>query len=193
MDIPRHDFTATILTILLKYFGENSTEVFDRSPLLKYLNIKTRAATRGSKSRASFANHYALYVLVEDYLTKEFHKNGQYSEYEGAKFSSLLRRQRELPFGSKLQNHALNHRLNQEFKKYFPTTPFEPVIRDAETNHYWINENLLLVKTGKTNNNIAEAVKDIVDAYVSVRTRAFSDFMDHCRKFMELDRKNAPA
>ena len=66
-----------------------------------------------------------------------------HSEYEGARFSDLFQRQRQLPFGSKLQNHALNHRLNEEFKKYFPTCTHLPIIRDAESNRYWINENLI--------------------------------------------------
>lgn len=58
--VPRHAFTGEIETILLKHFGENAADVFERSPLLGYLNHKTKSANRGSKSRGSFANHYAL-------------------------------------------------------------------------------------------------------------------------------------
>ncbi len=97
---------------------------------MQYLNIKTRAANRGSKSRAGLANHYAIYVLVEDYINNEFHLKDGYDEYQGAQYMTLFRRQRELPFGNKLQNHALNHRLNQEFNKYFPTLSYLPIIRD---------------------------------------------------------------
>jgi hypothetical protein len=63
--------------------------------------------------------HYALYVVVEDYIKKGFFEGKaklSYSKYEGARFIDLFRRQRELPFGAKLQNHALNSRLNEEFK-----------------------------------------------------------------------------
>ena len=115
-----HEFTPIIKEILFDEFGSTATEIFEKSLLIQYLNEKTVSASRGSKSRASFANIYALYVLIEDYIQRGFHISGNYEDAEGAMFSQLLQRQRELPFGSKLQNHALNHRLNQEFIKYFP-------------------------------------------------------------------------
>ena len=111
-----HPFTEVILGILRRRFGDAADDLFEKSPLIQYLNIKTRSANRGSKARGAFANHYALYVLVEDYIAKGFlgDKKGQYQKYEGARFTDLFRRQRELPFGAKLQNHALNSRLNDE-------------------------------------------------------------------------------
>jgi len=114
-----HIYTANIKSVLEKYFGENSNEIFDKSQLIQYINEKTRSANRGSKSRSSFANLYAIYVIIEDYLSKKFDKKGDYSKYEGALFNKLFARQRELPFGGKLQNHALNNRMNSEFQKYF--------------------------------------------------------------------------
>ena len=67
-----HDFTPTILQVLHRHFGNDANDVFKASPLLAYLNIKTRAAQRGAKARAAFANHYALYVVIEDYIQKGF-------------------------------------------------------------------------------------------------------------------------
>lgn len=61
-----HAFTQTIKDALKRRFGAQADELFERSLLLQYINIKTRAANRGSKSRSSFANLYALYVLAED-------------------------------------------------------------------------------------------------------------------------------
>ena len=151
------------------------------------MNIKTKAANRGSKSRAGFANHYAIYVLIEDYLNKGFNKKGDYSNYDGAKFSNLFRRQRELPFGSKLQNHALNHRLNEEFKKYFPTSGNLPIIRDTESNKYWINEKLII--SGSI--NLAQSIKDIIEAYIKARQSAFSEFMNYCQKIIDIQ-ENSP-
>ena len=112
MSIYKHDFTSEIIAIINRNTNGLGEAILKSSQIVQYLNIKTKAANRGSKSRAGFANHYAMYVLIEDYLNGNFDKNGDYSDYEGAKFSDLFRRQRELPFGSKLQNHALNHRLN---------------------------------------------------------------------------------
>jgi|TARA_B100001971_G_scaffold206612_1_gene225643 hypothetical protein len=112
----QHSFTTSMLSILREEFGEEGDEIFDRNELLQYLNVKTRSVSRGSKSRGSFGNLYAIYVLVEDYIANKFDESGDYSNYEGARFTVLFRRQRELLFASKLQNHALNHRLNQEFR-----------------------------------------------------------------------------
>ena len=134
MPTVQHEFTQKMIEILNTYFPNQGSQILDSSELLQYLNIKTKAANRGSKSRAGLANHYAIYVLVEDYLNNRFHIQGSYSDYEGARFTALLRRQRELPFGSKLQNHALNHRLNEEFKKYFPTSSYIPIVRDFQNN-----------------------------------------------------------
>ena len=146
MQILQHDFTKTIINILNKYFPGDGDIILNNSQLLQYINLKTKAANRGSKSRASFANHYAIYVLIEDYLQNNFHIQNGYEDYEGAQYTTLLMRQRELPFGRKLQNHALNHRLNEEFKKYFRTSDYLPIIRDSTTNRYWINENLLKIQ-----------------------------------------------
>jgi hypothetical protein len=136
LKIKRHAFTDNILKILEKHFGERAESIFAGSSLLQYLNLKTKSANKGSKARGAFANHYALYVIVEDYIARGYANGsagGPYDSYEGAKFSDLFKRQRELPFGSKLQNHALNARLNDEFKKYFPALDKQPIVRDVLT------------------------------------------------------------
>ena len=170
-------------------------DVFAASPVLGYLNQKTKSANRGSKARGSFANHYALYVVIEDYINEGYADDLQekrYSEYEGARFSDLFHRQRELPFGSKLQNHALNSRLNEEFRKFFPTISKVPIVRNLETRRYWIQEDLLLVTIRKRDGqdyiyNIARAVIDIIDKYVDTKREAFTGFLEACKQIAELD------
>lgn len=107
MPIRKHDFTNEIITILDRNTNGQGEEIIKSSEIIQYLNIKTKAANRGSKSRAGFANHYAIYVLIEDYLNGNFDKNGAYSDYEGAKFSDLLRRQREMLMQEFLRSPAL--------------------------------------------------------------------------------------
>ncbi len=182
VSVPKHGFTSKIIEILDKYTDGHGEELLNSNELLQYLNIKTKAANRGSKSRAGFANHYAIYVLVEDYINGGFGNGNSYSDYQGAKFSDLFRRQRELPFGSKLQNHALNHRLNEEFKKYFPTCENLPIIRDAESNRYWINEQLIV--SGKF--NLAKPVIEIIKAYIKARQSAFTEFMKYCQEIIDI-------
>jgi hypothetical protein len=140
-----HTFTNNIKVILSKNYEDNAGLIFEKSLLIQYLNEKTRSANRGSKARGSFANLYAIYVIIEDYLANGYDRKESYSTYEGALFSNLFARQRELPFGNKLQNHALNNRMNSEFQKYFPKSEYIPILRNLETNRYWINENLLKI------------------------------------------------
>jgi hypothetical protein len=186
-----HAFTPTIMKILGKEFRKAAKDVYQSSPLLRYLNIKTRSAARGSKSRGAFANHYAVYVFVEDYIRKGYFKKGDYSKYEGARFTDLIRRQRELPFGAKLQNHALNSRMNVEFKKYFPTCSLIPIMRNVSTNRYWINENLLLVEVAGKKYNIAWAIIKIVDAYVAAKQDALESFLAACQQLLALQAADA--
>lgn len=186
-----HDFTDKILDILDESFPEDAARIFESSELLQYLNIKTRSASRSSTARSSFGNHYAIYVLVEDYINLGFDVSGQYESYEGARFSDLLRRQRELPFGSKLQNHALNHRVNQEFRRYFPASPYMPILRDSETRRYWINENLLNVEVGSDIYNLASTIVQIIDTYVATKRDAFEKFIADCERLQNIQ-ENSP-
>jgi len=188
-----HEFTAVILGILAGHCALSATDVFERSPLLQYLNIKTASVGRGSKARSSFANLYAVYVLIEDYVKKGFHERKDYSKYEGAKFSDLFRRQRELAFGGRLQNHALNHRLNEEFRRYFPRVDFIPILREVESKRYWINDNLLKIRVGKKDFNIAEAVLAVIDAYVEAKRRAFDTFIRTCDQLGAISEKDEKA
>lgn len=185
----KHAFTANIIEILNSYYGLASEKIFNDSCIIQYLNIKTKSASKGSKSRGSFANLYAIYVLVEDYIKKDFQKIGGYDEYEGAMFSNLFRRQRELPFGQKLQNHALNHRMNQEFKKFFHTCEYIPIIRDTKTNRYWFNEHLLKITIDGENYNLAESIIQIIDAYVNIKKESFEKFIDFCERAKKMTTK----
>ena len=48
-----------------------AARVYQYAYLLQYLDKKTQSVDKSSKARGSFANLYAIYVLVEDYI-----KNG---------------------------------------------------------------------------------------------------------------------
>lgn len=186
-----NDFTKILLKILRKQFGKQSESVFANSYLLQYIDKKTASANKGSKSRGSFANLYSLYVLVEDYINNGFMSNElEYKKYEGAVFSSLMKRQRGLPFGAKLQNHALNSRTNSEFEKYFPASQQIPIVRDLKSQRYWINESLLIVKAGDKSYNIAPSVIEIIDKYVEEKQNAFKKFVSQCRNLQRMIGKN---
>ena len=182
----KHIFTNNIKAILKKNFGRNAETIFEKSLLVQYLNEKTRSANRGSKARGSYANLYAIYVIIEDYISKNYDQKGNYSAYEGALFSNLLARQRELPFGSKLQNHALNNRTNSEFQKYFPNSEYIPILRNLETNRYWINENLLKIAVGKRSYNLAATIIEVVEEYIQIKQDAFVRFVKSCAELQNI-------
>jgi hypothetical protein len=179
-------FTANIKSVLQKHYGKSADDVFEKSQLIQYINEKTRSANKGSKARSSFANLYAIYVIIEDYIANGFDKKGDYSKYKGASFNKLFARQRELPFGSKLQNHALNNRMNSEFQKYFPSSEFIPILRNMETNRYWINENLLKIKVGKANLNIAKVIIEVIEEYSKTKQDAFQRFVKSCQELQQI-------
>ena len=62
-EIAQHSFTSTIIEVLQKHFGEYAKEVFSASPILGYLNNKTKAANKGSKARGAFATRLCLLAL----------------------------------------------------------------------------------------------------------------------------------
>ena len=184
-------FESTINEYLESVYGENSTEVLQHSYLLQYLVRKTKSANKGSKARGSFGNLYAIYVIVEDYINNGFLEKGNYSDYEGAMFTNLFNRQRELPFGGKLQNHALNHRMNEEFMKFFPTKgDVPPIIRNRETQRYWVNENYLKIKVNRKTINIAKDIIVIIDKYVETKRDAFTRFIEQCKQLQTIGSAN---
>ncbi|MEZ4903671.1 MAG: hypothetical protein R2822_18900 [Spirosomataceae bacterium] len=85
-----HTFTANIKAILEQYFEKDSEDIFNNSQLIQYLNFKTRSANKGSKARSSFANLYAIYVILEDYIAHGYDKQNGYADYEGAAFVKLF-------------------------------------------------------------------------------------------------------
>ena len=179
-----HIFTTNIKSILDKKFGKEGIKIFDDSPLLQFINIKTRSANKGSKSRGSFGTLYSIYVIIEDYLEKEFDVKGKYADYEGAIFSTLLFRARQLPFGNKTQNHSFNNRVNKEFNNKFHNEI--PVIQNTNKK-YWINENLLKIKVGKRVYNIADAIIDIINEYASTKQDAFQRFIKACEEMQKIE------
>ena len=127
--------------------------------------------------------------MVEDYIGHGYSDGSAstpYSAYEGARFSDLFNRQRELPFGSKLQNHALNARLNDEFRKFFPALERQPIVRDVQKQRYWIQEDLLIADGSDGPVNVAKAIIDIIDDYVATKRAAFEGFLETCRQISEL-------
>lgn len=170
-----------IIDILDDHFSEElAKHVYTHSYLLQYLDKKTKSVDRSSKARGSYANLYAIYVLIEDYIKKGYlDQASDYSTYDGMAFTEALRRTRELPFGGKIQNHALNNRCNDEFRKFFSTYTKEvPIIRNLDTKRYWINDKLLEVDIDDQTINIAPICIEIIEKYADLKMTNFNTFFD---------------
>lgn len=185
-------FASEIENIIKEEYGESNLKPLLNLPIIQYLVKKTKSANKGSKSRGSFANLYAIYVLLEDYNLKDFDKvENNYSKYEGAIFTSLFNRQRELPFGNKLQNHAYQGRLNEDFKKYFPFVEKPLLIRDTKKSRYWINENLVIFEDeNKKKYNLSKIIIKIIDKYVEAKQDSMTSFIEKCGELKNLSKKD---
>lgn len=137
--------------------------------LVQYLERKTQAVDRGSKARRSLGNLYALLVLSEDYVEKRT-----------SRFTDLLRRMKELPFGSKLQNHPLDNRLNDEFRRQTNVdSHLLPVqaVASSDQKSREISEELL--EHGNSNPiSVASFVVEAIRTYIELITERQSSILD---------------
>ena len=119
-----------IKEILIEDYPSNYQSVYNNSQLLQYLDKKMKAVHGNSKTRRSLANIYAIYSILYFYQNDFFNEPSKYREFEGYDYIQLFNFYRRLYGGSKLQNHALNHRVNGEFKNKFPNVVNDLIIID---------------------------------------------------------------
>lgn len=133
----------------------------DENPLVRYLKHKTRAVDRGSKARRSLGSLYALLVLAEDYL-----------EGTTSRFTDLMARMKKLPFGSKLQNHPLDNRLNDEFGRQMDVEgeylPVQAISVEGKKGRI-ISEHLL-AHSGADPKRVAAFIVEVIHAYIELIT-----------------------
>ncbi|WP_414752467.1 type II restriction endonuclease [Anabaena sp. CCY 9910] len=140
----------------------DSYEINKNSVIFKYIERKTRASEKGSKARRSLGNLYALYVLAQDYINDNF---------EGSSFTELMQRMKTMPFGSKLQNHPLDNRLNDEVKRQYKVSdnmlPVQPANLGDGRKARRISVDLL-VEYNMNPNSSASFIVDAIDSYITI-------------------------
>lgn len=127
----------------------------------KYLQRKTKAADRGSKARRSLGNLYALKVLSEDFI----------NQAQGSSFTTLMSRMKSLPFGSKLQNHPLDNRLNDEVKRTYNVRDDTLLpVQGNSVNGQKIRfiSQAFLADHGNNPINTAKFIVSTIDEYISI-------------------------
>ena len=116
LEVNNMKITETFVAdILKKEYPEDFQKVYDKSPMLQYLDKKMKAVHGNSKTRRSLANIYAIYSILYFYQEDFYEKKEAYRRFEGYDYMRLFNFYRSLYGGSKLQNHALNSRVNGEF------------------------------------------------------------------------------
>lgn len=116
-----------VAEVLQNICGNNSRKIFESSALLRYLDSKMGAVYGDSKTRRSLANIYALYSILHFYSEDFYNDKARYKAFTGYEYTKLFRFYRGLYGGSKLQNHALNSRVNGEFLNKLHCTK-EPIV-----------------------------------------------------------------
>ncbi|KAA8707719.1 restriction endonuclease [Helicobacter canis] len=149
-----------IQEILVK---NNATPLFAKSPLLQYLNLKTSAVYSNNKARRSLANIYAVYAILYFYIQDFYENKKAYREFEGYEYTKLFKFYRSLYGGEKLQNHALNSRVNGEFKN--------KIVRENANDLIIINNGKYLLHIEYLyvgNKDIAKIAAEIIEKYIEL-------------------------
>jgi len=149
--------------------------------LVQYLERKTRAVDRGSKARRSLGNLYALLVLAEDYVAGVT-----------SRFTDLLGRMRDLPFGSKLQNHPLDNRLNDEFARQIANdSTLAPVQAITVNGQKGRKISADLLQHGNSDAmSVAKFVVEAINTYVELITEKQSDILAEIESVSTIDELN---
>ena len=148
--------------ILRAEHPQNYQKIYDSSLLLQYLDKKMKAVHGNSKTRRSLANIYAIYSILHFYQEDFYNQPDKYRQFGGYDYMRLFNHYRGLYGGSKLQNHALNSRVNGEFKNKFPTISNDLIIID--NGKYLLHIDYLYV--GHT--DISRTAIKVIEKYVEL-------------------------
>ena len=151
-----------IKEILSNDFPNEYQFIFDGSLLLQYLDKKMKAVHGDSKTRRSLANIYAIYSILYFYQSDFYNQPDKYREFDGYDYMRLFNFYRGLYGGSKLQNHALNSRVNGEFKNKFPSIQNDLIIID--NGKYLLHIDYLYV--GK--HDISKSCCSVIEKYIEL-------------------------
>lgn len=176
---------------------ETAKELMVNNKLLGYIGRKTQAVRRPSSRRGSYANLGTLLVLLRNY---EEHAD-TYDSYDGLEFNKYLDEVRDIPGCSKIQNHAINHRLNEDVKKYCrkkfgvenADTPVNRIPIDGQRGTLYKFNHELLEEQGETEidkEKFTELLIDILELYFYLREYGNIERIKKCEEMKESPLEN---
>lgn len=175
-----------IADILTARYGDAAARIYDGSLLIQYLDKKMRAVHGDCKTRRSLANVYALYSILHFYVNEFYAKKAKYKKFSGYEFVKLFRFCRSLYGGSKLQNHALNSRVNFEFRNKFSSASNDLIV--ADNGKYLIHPDYLYVGT----RDVSKVVCEIIEKYIELlvkKDNALSVMLEEMKQLPDYNEK----
>lgn len=169
-----------IREILKEDFPEDFQQIYEESMLLQYLDKKMKAVHGDGKTRRSLANIYAIYSILYLYCDDFFNKPDKYREFGGYDYTRLFNYYRGLYGGSKLQNHALNSRVNGEFRNKFPEITNDLIIID--NGKYLLHIDYLYVRQ----RDISKTCGKVIEKYVELLMAKDHELLNTLQKMKEL-------
>lgn len=179
--------TETFVEELLKEEYPNDYQnIYDSSPMLQYLDKKMRAVHGNSKTRRSLANIYAIYSILYFYQNDYYEKKEQYRCFEGYDYRRLFHFYCGLYGGTKLQNHALNSRVNGEFHNKIKDSVNDLII--VNNGKYLIHIDYIYVDE----HDISKVSCKIIERYIELLMRkdhALISILEELRNFTDYHEK----
>lgn len=123
-----------------------------------------KAVHGNCKTRRSLANIYAIYSILFHYQNDYYNRCDEYRKFYGYDYMILFNFYRGLYGGNKLQNHALNSRVNGEFRNKFPYISNDLII--INNGKYLIHIDYLYVN----GYDISRACCKIIEKYIELLT-----------------------
>lgn len=170
-----------IENILQSELGDSYQEFYNASPLLSFLDFKMGAIHGNSKSRRSLGTIYAIYACAYYYAEDYYEQPVQYKQFEGYEFTKLFAFCRQQYGGEKLQNHALNSRVNGEFANKFPSE--EKTLILIVNSKYALHIDYLYVN-GK---DISKVVILIIEEYIRILKQKDSSLITSIAELLQLE------
>lgn len=148
--------------ILKEEYPMDFQKVYDNSQLLQYLDKKMKAVHGNCKTRGSLANIYAVYSILHFYQEDFYQDKNGYKEFDGYDYMRLFTYYRNLYGGGKLQNHALNSRVNGEFRNKFSNSKKDLII--VNNGKYLIHIDYIYAE----NHDISRVCCKIIEKYIEL-------------------------
>lgn len=155
--------------------------IYDHSYLLQYLDKKMKAVHGNSKTRRSLASIYAIYSILYFYQTDFYQNKSAYKAFSGYDYMRLYTYYRSLYGGNKLQNHALNSRVNGEFRNKFTDIRNDLII--INNGKYLIHIDYIYVD----NHDISKVCCRIIEKYIDILMRKDHELISILSEMQEMD------